>query len=263
MRRAGAAWVRACAVAAVACAACVSRETAGPPGDAAGATQTPPGPGESGRRLPQEDLAVLEAPDRDEWQQPDRVMDALAIADGSRVADIGAGSGWFTARLARRVGPNGRVHAEDIEAAWIEYLDRRIAREGLTNVETILGSPDDPRLPAGVAAVLLVNTYAHLQNPTAVLSAIARALGPGGRIGVVDFKNDGAGGPGPPREQRVSADAIERDAAQAGLRLVRRESFLRYQFFVILERKVESDAGGGSRPGLQTRLADLKVRPTS
>src|SRR5690349_2658749 len=79
-----------------------------------------------------EELGVLEGPDRDDWQQPDRVMDLLGISDGSKVADIGAGGGWFTVRLARRVGPNGRVYAEDIQKPMIETIDRRVKRELLT-----------------------------------------------------------------------------------------------------------------------------------
>ena len=93
------------------------------------------------------DLGILESPDRDEWQQPDRIMDALQIAEGSRVADVGAGGGWFTIRLARRVGPNGKVYAEDVQMQMIDSIRRRVDFEGLKNVEPILGTLDDPRLP--------------------------------------------------------------------------------------------------------------------
>src|SRR6187455_2296318 len=87
-----------------------------------------------GRLFPPEDLGILESPDRDDWQQPDRIMDALLIADGSTVADIGAGGGWFTIRLARRVGPNGRVYAEDVQTEMIQAIERRMAREGLEKI---------------------------------------------------------------------------------------------------------------------------------
>jgi tRNA G46 methylase TrmB len=97
------------------------------------------------RLFPPENLGLLEGPDRDDWQQPERVMDELGIADGSRVADLGAGGGWFTVRLARRVGPNGVVYAEDVQPQMLESIRRRVSREGLTNVERILGTPDDPR----------------------------------------------------------------------------------------------------------------------
>ena len=112
--------------------------------------QTPP----PVRLFPPEDLGLLESPDRSVWQKPDEIMDALNIADGSIVADVGAGAGWFTVRLARRVGPNGRVYAEDIQREMLEAITNRVRREGLGNVVTVEGTPEDPRLPAGLDAVL-------------------------------------------------------------------------------------------------------------
>jgi cyclopropane fatty-acyl-phospholipid synthase-like methyltransferase len=101
-----------------------------------------------GRLFPPQDLGLLEGPDRDKWQKPDQIMDALAIADGSAVADIGAGAGWFTIHLARRVGPNGIVYAQDVQRQMLEAIRRRVAREGLQNVETRLGADSAPNLPA-------------------------------------------------------------------------------------------------------------------
>jgi predicted methyltransferase len=184
-------------------------------------------------RFPPENLGLLEGPDRDDWQQPDEVMDHLGIADGARVADIGAGGGWFTVRLARRVGPNGVVYAEDIQRQMIESIARRVKREGLSNVQTILGTPADPRLPNGLHAVLMVDTYTQLAEATALLTHIAGALAPNGRLGIVDFKGDGAGGPGPPLEDRISPDTVKAHAAAAGLKLIGEETFLRYQYFLI------------------------------
>src|SRR5512144_557167 len=94
--------------------------------------------GRHGRLFPPQDLGLLEGPDRDAWQKPEQIMDALAIADGSVVADIGAGAGWFTIRLARRVGPRGKVYAQDVQRQMLEAIRRRVAREGLQNVETRL-----------------------------------------------------------------------------------------------------------------------------
>src|SRR5918995_2220222 len=109
-----------------------------------------------GRLFPPEDLGVLEGPDRDGWQMPDAVMDALRIADGSRVADIGAGGGWFTVRLARRVGPNGIVYAQDVQPQMLEAIRRRVDREGLRNVRTVRGDAVNPRLePTSVEAILI------------------------------------------------------------------------------------------------------------
>jgi predicted methyltransferase len=180
-----------------------------------------------------EELGLLEAPDRRDWQQPERVMDELGIFDGARVADIGAGGGWFTVRLSERVGPNGVVYAEDIQRPMIESIDRRVKRLGLTNVRTILGTPTDPGLPKGLHAVLMVDTYPQLADSVALLGRIAAALAPSGKLGIVDFKLDGAGGPGPPLDERVSPDVVKAHAAAAGLKLERHETFLRYQYFLI------------------------------
>jgi predicted methyltransferase len=178
------------------------------------------------------DLGLLESPDRDLWQRPDQIMDALAIADASVVADIGAGSGWFTIRLARRVGPRGRVYAEDVQTEMINAITRRVNREGLPNVHAWLGLKNDPRLPEKVDAALLVDAYHEIENRVAVLSSLAKSLKPQGRIGVVDFKLDGTG-PGPAPDERVSPDVVVKDAKEAGLRLIRQEPFLPYQYFLI------------------------------
>jgi ubiquinone/menaquinone biosynthesis C-methylase UbiE len=186
--------------------------------------------------FPPEDLGMLESPDRDEWQQPDRIMDALQIAEGSRVADVGAGGGWFTIRLAGRVGPNGVVYAEDIQTEMLDSITRRVNDQRLTNVRIILGTPDDPRLPAGLDAALIVGTYPYLRSPVSFLRNTAKALGPRGRLGIVDFRKDGAGGPGPPIEERLDAVVVERDAKEAGLTLLKEETFLRYQYLLIFGR---------------------------
>ena len=189
--------------------------------------------GHPGRLFPPSDLGLLDAPDRDLWQRPDQIMDALGIADASVVADIGAGSGWFTIRLARRVGPRGIVFAEDVQKEMIAAITRRAAREGLSNqVKPVLGLKNDPRLPQPVDAVLIVDAYHEIENRVAMLSNLARSLKPQGRIGVVDFRLDGTG-PGPSAEERVSPDVVVKDAQEAGLRLIRQEPFLPYQYFLI------------------------------
>jgi ubiquinone/menaquinone biosynthesis C-methylase UbiE len=189
-----------------------------------------------GRLFAPEDLGILESPDRDEWQQPERIMDELRIADGSRVADIGAGGGWFTIRLARRVGPNGRVYAEDIQPQMLDSIRRRVRDQQLANVTPLLGTPDDPMLEGPLDAVLMVDTYPQLGDPVQVLRHIANALTPDGLLGVVDFTKDGAGGPGPPLAERVDPDAIRRDAAEAGLVFRAHHTFLRYQYLLIFGR---------------------------
>ena len=193
-----------------------------------------------GRLFPPEDLGILESPDRDEWQQPDRIMDELQIAEGSRVADIGAGGGWFTIRLARRVGPNGVVFAEDIQPEMIESINRRVRDQGLSNVRPILGQVDDPQLEPRLQAVLMVDTYSQLRDPVNLLRHIEAALAPNGLLGVVDFTKDGAGGPGPPVGERVDVERVRKEAEQAGLAFRAHRTFLRYQYLLVFGRKATS-----------------------
>ena len=136
-------------------------------------------------------------------------------------------------RLARAVGPNGWVYAEDIQPQMIEAIERRVQREGLKNVRTVLGSPVDPKLPAGsLDAVLIVDAYHEIEQPVTLLRNVARALKRSGTIGIVNFKQDG-GGPGPSMAERVDPEKVIADARAAGLELRRRESFLRYQYLLI------------------------------
>ncbi|MGE3510043.1 MAG: class I SAM-dependent methyltransferase [Vicinamibacterales bacterium] len=181
---------------------------------------------------------MLEGPDRETWQKPDQIMDALGIADGAVVADLGAGSGWFTMRLARRVGPNGLVYAQDIQEEMIEFIRRRVTRENLTNVRPILGTATDPRLPHGLDTILIVNSYNEMDDPSrpevilALLRNLAAALKPQGRIGVVDF-TPGNGGPGPAAQERVPPATVIARASAVGLRLLKRELVPPYQYLLV------------------------------
>ena len=133
------------------------------------------------------DLSIFDYPDRDKKLQIDRVMDLLGITTGKNVADIGAGSGWFTVRAARRVGPTGAVIAEDINPLAIEYIGKRVVKENLSNVRTVLGTPDDPRLPAGsVDAVLMLKVYHEIAHPVAFMQALKPALRAGAKVGIID-----------------------------------------------------------------------------
>jgi ubiquinone/menaquinone biosynthesis C-methylase UbiE len=189
-----------------------------------------------GRLFPPQDLGLLEAPDRDRWQRPDRIMDALGVADASRVADVGAGSGWFTIRLARRIGPQGIVYAVDVQQEMLNAISRRVRREGLSNVRPVLGRPADPRLPeGGLDVVLIVDAYHEIDDRVAMLANVARALKPQGRIGVVDFEV-GGGGPGPDADERIDPDLVIEDATRAGLKMVGNETFLPFQYFLIFAK---------------------------
>ena len=193
-------------------------------------------PQQHSRLFPPEQLGTLDPPDRDVWQRPDQVMDTLLIADGNVVADLGAGSGWFTMRLANRVGPNGIVYAEDVQPQMIEAITRRTGRAMLKQVRTVLGTSLDPRLPAPVDAVLIVDTYHEMEQPVVMLGNVARSLKPGGRIGIIEFKKDGWG-PGPPMDERMDPERIVRDAKAAGLRLLSHETFLRYQYMLVFTHR--------------------------
>jgi ubiquinone/menaquinone biosynthesis C-methylase UbiE len=200
------------------------------------ADQSTPAQGH-GRLFPPQDLGLLEGPDRHKWQKPDQIMDALNIADGSVVADIGAGAGWFTIQLARRVGPRGMVYARDIQQEMITAINRRVGREGLRHVEAQRNSGTDPRLPAGsLDAALLVDTYQEVEvdNRETFLRNVAASLKPNGRIGIVNYK-PGRGGPGPEPQVRVESAVVEASARAAGLRVIAREN-LPYQYLLVLGR---------------------------
>jgi predicted methyltransferase len=203
---------------------------------AQGPQQRPP---QHGRLFPPQDLGLLEAPDRDIWQHPDQVMDKLGIAEAAVVADIGAGAGWFTIRLARRVGPNGVVYAEDVQPEMMAAISRRVNALGLTNVKPILGKGSDPQLPRrSLDAALMVDAYHEIDDQNArvsLLQNLASALRPGGRIGLIDFRLEGSG-PGPAVEERVSPETVIADARAAGLELMSEETFLPYQYFLIFKR---------------------------
>lgn len=188
-----------------------------------------------GRLFPPLDLGLLERPDRALWQKPDQIMDAVHVADGSTVADIGAGAGWFTIRLAQRVGPKGLVYAQDVQRLMLDAIKRRVQREGLENVETRQAHGNDPNLPArSLDAILMVDAYQEVDDRVVYLRNLANALKPTGRIGIVNWK-PGSGGPGPDANERVAQSVVETDAAAAGLKVIDHED-LPYQYLLVLSR---------------------------
>ena len=160
------------------------------------------------------DLSIFEYPDRDKKLQVDRVMDLLGIMAGKNVADIGAGSGWFTVRAARRVGPTGAVLAEDINPGSIEYIGKRVQKEDLTNVRTVLGGPDDPRLPTGsVDAVLMLKVYHEIAHPVTAMQKLKASLHTGAKVGIIDKNGTGA-------NHGVNQSVVVKEMGEAGYRLV-------------------------------------------
>lgn len=167
------------------------------------------------------DLAIFESPERAQKLQVDRVMDLLGIKRGSHVADIGAGSGWFTVRSARRVGTDGSAYAVEINPEYLRHIKRRAKREKLSNIRTILGKPDDPMLPqTSIDAVLLLKTYHEIAQPIAFLRRLRPALRPGARLGIIDKNGKGD-------DHGVNADVVIKEAAQAGFALVAQHDFVK------------------------------------
>ena len=194
-----------------------------------------------GRLFQAQDLGLLEAPDRDQWQKPDQILDALSISEGAVVAELGAAGGWFTLRLATRVGPNGLVYAEDIQQEMIEGIARRMQRENITNVKPILGTASDPRLPPGLDAALISDAFHEMdvpEDPTLVvrlLRNVGLSLKPQGRLGIVDW-TPGSGGPGPEANHRIDPQRIIDAASAAGLQLIKREDVPPFVYLLVFGR---------------------------
>ena len=182
------------------------------------------------------DLSIFEYPDRDKKLEIDRVMTLLGISPGKTVADIGAGSGWFTVRAARRVGAGGTVLAEDINPDSIKYIDARAGKENLPNVHTVLGTPDDARLPAStVDAVLLLKVYHEIARPVPFMQGLRGALKRGAKVGIIDRNGNGSG-----TDHGIHQDVVEREMDEAGFRKVAKYDFTKkdgQDYFLIFEAK--------------------------
>ena len=170
---------------------------------------------------------------RDNWQQPERVIAALGLEPGDRVADLGSGSGYFTLRLSKAVGPEGRVYAVDVDEEMNAYLRERVEQAGAANVEVVLGRFEDPLLPdGGIDLVLTVDTYHHIDERPAYFRNLQRDLAPGGRVAVIDY--DGRKGwfvrllgHTTPRDDLV------REMSEAGYEVAEEHDFIDRQSFVI------------------------------
>jgi ubiquinone/menaquinone biosynthesis C-methylase UbiE len=165
------------------------------------------------------DLSIFETPGRDKRLQIDRVMNLLDIRPGKSVADVGAGSGWFTVRAAQRVTPGGVVYAEDINPEAISFIRKRAEREHLANVTVVQGTPGDPKLPpSSVDAVLMLKVYHEVANPAELLRSLRPALRPGAKIGVIDRNGNGG-------NHGLDAPVVIREMGDAGFRLSGRYDF--------------------------------------
>jgi ubiquinone/menaquinone biosynthesis C-methylase UbiE len=175
-------------------------------------------------------------PDRERWQKPASVVRALALRPGQVVLELGPGPGFFTARLARAVGPRGHVYAVDPEPAVLEILRGRLTTARVRNVTPVLGRPDDPCVGArSCDLALIVNVYHHVSERVAWLRRVAQALVPRGRLVNVDWAVRETPH-GPPLAHRVPPQAFLRDARRAGFTGVAEHAFLPYQYFFVLRR---------------------------
>jgi ubiquinone/menaquinone biosynthesis C-methylase UbiE len=171
-------------------------------------------------------------PARDGWQMPGRVIAALQLQPDSQVADIGAGTGYFSMKLSKAV-PKGTVFAVDVEPKMLDFLRNRAKAEHVTNVVPVQAAASSPNIPKPVDAILIVNTYHHLPSRASYFADLKRSLKPGGRIAIIDFRKDAPSGP--PPEFRFDAAQIVAEMEQAGYRVAARHDFLPHQHFVIFE----------------------------
>ena len=180
------------------------------------------------------DLSIFEYPDRDQKLEIQRVMTLLQLSPGKNVADIGAGSGWFSVRAARRVSPGGTVVAEDINPKAVEFIQQRGAKENLHNIKPVLGTPNDPRLmPDSIDAVMMLKVYHEIAEPIPFMQRLRTSLRRGARVGIIDRNGNGA-------DHGLNQDVLEREMDEAGFREIAHYDFTKkdgQDYFLIFETK--------------------------
>jgi ubiquinone/menaquinone biosynthesis C-methylase UbiE len=173
---------------------------------------------------------VFDDPKRDEWQKPHEVIQALALKPDAVIADIGAGTGYFSMRLANMV-PKGRIYGVDIEPDMVKYLAERAKREKRDNVVALAGAPGDPRLPEKADLILMVDVFHHIDDRTGYFRKLRASLKPGGRIAVIDFRVDSP--QGPPKAARIAPERVVAELEGAGYTLAKAHRFLPNQYFLV------------------------------
>jgi arsenite methyltransferase len=182
-------------------------------------------------------IAMLENPQRDAEQKPDEVIAALDLKAGETLADIGAGSGYFSFRFARKLGDSGRVYAVDINPDMILFMNRHIRDTKIKNVTTILSAPDDPLLQdASINRFFICDTWHHIQNRAQYIAHMRKMLKPGGQIIIVDYKKKQLP-VGPPPEMKLAKKEVISEMESNGFKLAKEHTFLPYQYFLVFVPK--------------------------
>jgi predicted methyltransferase len=178
----------------------------------------------------------LEDPKRGEWQKPEKVMAKLRLKSGETVADLGAGSGYFTLRFAQAVGPQGKVYAVDIDPEMLDYIRQRARDSNVQNIQLVQALPHDPKLPpTSVDMIFICDTLHHISERSTYFPLLAKALRPGGRLVNIDFYKKPL--PlGPPLEMKIDKQEMIEEAKAAGFHVVQDFDFLPYQYFLVFER---------------------------
>lgn len=173
---------------------------------------------------------VFDDPQRDDWQKPHEVIQALKLKPDAVVADIGAGTGYFAVRFAHMV-PKGRVYAVDTEPDMVKYLTDRAKRSGLGNLAAVQAQPGDPKLPGKADLAILVDVYHHIDNREQYFHRLQDSLQPGGRLAIIDFRLDSP--VGPPRAARIAPEKVKSELQGAGYVLAEEHGFLPNQYFLV------------------------------
>ena len=186
---------------------------------------------------PKSYIGALEDPKRDTYQKPHEVLTALNIKPGEVIADIGAGSGYFTFRLAHFVGDKGKIYAVDVSPDMVRHVNRRIRETKTTNVVTVLADNDDPLLPdRSVNRFFICDVWHHVGNQTKYLSLMKKMLKPGGEVVMIDFHKKELPF-GPPMQMKIAREDLIKQMETNGFRLSKEHTFLPHQYFLVFAPK--------------------------
>lgn len=175
---------------------------------------------------------VFDDPKRDEWQKPHQVIQVLELAPDAVVADVGAGTGYFSVRLATML-PKGKVYAVDVEPDMVKHLAERAKREERKNMQAVQGAPGDAKLPEKVDLILFVDVHHHIEQREQYFRKLRASLKPGGRVAIIDFRLDSR--EGPPKAARVAPEKVKAELKAAGYSLAEEHGFLPNQYFLIFK----------------------------